>query len=289
MKAGNFAYLRAASAPDAVAAYRACDGEARYLAGGQSLLASMNLRLQTPSLLIDIARIEALRGIEVEETHLRVGALTRHAELLASAEIAREVPLLAAAAPFVAHPAIRNRGTLGGSLALADPAAEFPAVALALGAGIEIHDGTRVREVAAEDFFIDLYETAIAPGEILTAVRFPRARPGQRFAFNELARRRGDFAIVGLAAAAQFEGETVADVRLAFLSVGPTPMRARKAEAALAGRPLDAASIAAARAALAEDLGEVSGDVQTSAETRLHLAGVLLKRQLEALRAGGAA
>ena len=289
MKAGDFAYIRVKSVVEAVAAFKACDGEPRYLAGGQSLLPSMNLRLQAPTLLIDIARIESMRRIERRGDEIRVGALTRHAEILASSEIAGDVPLLAAAAPWVAHPAIRNKGTIGGSLALADPASEFPAVALALRARIELDDGERTRFVMAEDFFLDLYETAIEPGEILTAVWFPRASPDARFAFDELSRRRGDYALVGIAAAATFAGELIEDIRLVFFSVGPTPMRVRDAEAALRGKTLSDANIATCQAALAWDLADASEDVQTSAATRRHLASVLLRRQLHRLRPASAA
>jgi aerobic carbon-monoxide dehydrogenase medium subunit len=289
VKAGDFAYIRVQSVVEAVAAFRACEGEPRYLAGGQSLLPSMNLRLQSPTLLIDIARIESMRGVERRGGEIRVGALTRHAEILASPVIAREAPLLFAAAPWVAHPAIRNKGTIGGSLALADPASEFPAVALALGARIELDDGDRKRFVPAEDFFLDLYETAIEPGEILTAVWFPCATPETRFAFDELSRRRGDYALVGMAAAARLRGEVVEDIRLVFFSVGPTPTRVRNAEAALRGKTLSETNIATCQAALAQDLADASEDVQTSAATRRHLAGVLLRRQLAGLRPARAA
>ncbi len=287
MKARAFDYVRAASVAEAVAAFRAHPGDASYLAGGQSLIPSLNLRLQAPDLLIDIGRIDALRGLELAGEELRIGALTRHNEILSSPLVARHVPLLALAAPWVAHPAIRNKGTLGGSLALADPASEFPAVALALGARIEISAGERTRLVAADEFFRDLYETAVEPGEIVIAARFPVAEPDMRFAFDELARRRGDFALIGLAAAARFEGARITQIRLVFLSAGPTPMRARDAEAAVAGSQLDDGAIAAAASALDGDLAEIPGEVQMSAETRLHLARVLLKRQLAALRAGG--
>ncbi len=289
MKANNFSYLRAHSVGEAVQAFRAAEGEATYLAGGQSLLASMNLRLQAPSLLIDIASIDALRGISWRGDELRIGALTRHAEILDSPEIAAHVPLLAAAAPFVAHPAIRNKGTIGGSLALADPASEFPAVALALGARIELDNGERTRIVSAEDFFVDLYETAAEPDEIVTAVWFPRAKSDERFAFDELARRRGDFAIVGIAVAAEFCGDIVDDIRIVFFSVGPTPLRARGVEAVLQGGDLSAARIAESVAALAQELEDASDDAQTSATTRRHLAGVLLRRQLGALNSVRAA
>lgn len=284
MKASGFAYFRARSVGDAVAAFRQCAGDARYLAGGQSLLASMNLRLSAPDLLIDIANIESLRGIDRRGDEIRVGALTRHAEVLSSPIIAAHVPLLAAAAPWVAHPAIRNKGTMGGSLSLADPASEFPAVARTLNARIELDNGARVRFVDAEDFFLDLYETAAEPDEILSAVWFPVAKPHARFCFDELARRRGDYAIVGIAIAAQFSAGTVEDIRIAFFSVGPTPMIAANAGAALEGSDLGDEAIAASRDALAEDLADMSADVHVSAATRLHLARVLLRRQLHKLR-----
>ncbi|KIZ40753.1 MULTISPECIES: xanthine dehydrogenase family protein subunit M [Rhodopseudomonas] len=286
MKASGFAYLPARSIGDAVAAFRNCEGEARYLAGGQSLLAAMNLRLLAPDLLIDISRIDELRGIELRGDEVRIGALTRHAELLTSPLIAEHVPLLAAAAPWVAHPAIRNKGTLGGSIAFADPASEFPAVALALNATVELDGGDDRRRVAAEDFFRDLYETAAEPGEIVSAVHFPAAGPDDRFAFDELARRRGDYAIVGTAIAATFAGDVVERIRIALLSVGATPFLARGAAAALQGTTLGDDDIARAQAALAGEL-RPSEDVHVSSETRLHLASVLLKRQLKKLREGG--
>jgi carbon-monoxide dehydrogenase medium subunit len=210
--------------------------------------------------------------------------LTRHAEVLSSPLIARHVPLLAAAAPWVAHPAIRNKGTLGGSLALADPASEFPAVALALDASIELDSGERVRRVKASDFFLDLYETAIEPGEILTAIWFPCARRDERFAFGELARRRGDYALAGVAMAAQFRDDVIDDIRIVFLSVGRTPLRASAAEAALTGQRFTHQAIRTCRVAVAQDLIDASEDVQTSAAARRHLAGVLLERQLDGLR-----
>lgn len=283
MKAGDFAYIRAQSVGDAVAAFRSCEGDARYLAGGQTLLAAMNLRLLAPDLLIDIAHIDALRGIERRGNEIRIGALTRHAEILSSPVVAAHVPLLAAAAPWVAHPAIRNKGTIGGSIALADPASEFPAAALALNARIELDNGERQRFVLAQDFFLDLYETAAEPGEILAAVWFPVAAPDQRCSFDELARRRGDYAIVGVAITAAFAGAAVETIRIVFFSVGSTPVRALHAEAALTGTVLGDGDIEAARRALGEDLSP-SDDVQVSAETRMHLASVLLGRQLAGLR-----
>ncbi|ACA15114.1 molybdopterin dehydrogenase FAD-binding [Methylobacterium sp. 4-46] len=283
MKARAFAYRRVESLQEALAAFAACEGEARYLTGGQSLLPALKLRLDAPDLLIDIGRIAALRGIADGPGGLRLGALTRHAEILRDPLVAARAPLLAEAAAHVAHPAIRNQGTLGGNLALADPASEFPACMLALGARMEIAGAGGARMVAAEDFFRDLYDTALAPGEILAAVWVPPPAPGQRHRFDELARRRGDYALAGLAASADLrEAGRVAAIRLAFCAVGPTPMRAPRAEAALTGRPLDREAIRAAQAALGDDLAPAD-DASLSGAVRLHLARVLLGRVLASL------
>lgn len=283
MKAPDFSYVQATSVKEAVAAFRACEGDARYLAGGQSLLAALNLRLAAPHLLIDIGRIDELRGIARDGDEVIIGALTRHAEILSSDIIARDVPLLSLAAPFVAHPAIRNKGTFGGSLALADPASEFPAVALALGARIKITDAEGTRLVAADDYFIDLYETALAPGEVLTAVCCPVARPTQYFAFDELARRRGDYALIGVAINADGGRGHIEAIRIVFFAAGPTPMRARAAEAVLIGRDLTDDAIAAAQAALSDDIAP-DDDAHMTAAARMHLARVLLRRQLAQIR-----
>ncbi|CEJ15834.1 6-hydroxypseudooxynicotine dehydrogenase complex subunit alpha [bacterium YEK0313] len=277
MKARAFAYLRPATVAEALDAFAGAAGDASYIAGGQSLVPALALRLQAPDRLIDIAHIAALAGIRLDGETLRIGALTRHAQLIDDPLIARHAPLLAEAAPHIAHPAIRNRGTIGGSLALADPAAELPAMMLAAGAAIEIAGPDGVRQVAADDFFLDLYQTALAPGELITAVLVPVARPDERFAFDELARRRGDYALVGAGIRARHAGGTVAEIRIAFLSVAATPLRARAAEEALAGTVLDADAIARAQEALDDDL-DPSDEAHMPAATRRHLARVLLSR-----------
>ncbi len=282
MKARAFSYRRATSVEEALSAFASCDGEARFLAGGQSLLPALSLRLDAPDLLIDISRIEDLRGVSVSGSGLRIGALTRHAEVLRSPVIAEHAPLLSRAAPFVAHPAIRNLGTIGGSLALADPASEFPACILALDASLEITGPNGKRNVPADDYFHALYETAIEPGELLTGILIPPRPCGQRVHFDELARRRGDYAIVGVAANAVFDDSMIKDVRLAFCSVGPTPMRAKTAEVQLLGKPLCAETIASAQGALVHDLSPDGTDA-VSSQMRMHFAGVLLGRTLKAL------
>ncbi|WP_029003836.1 FAD binding domain-containing protein [Azorhizobium doebereinerae] len=279
MKARAFSYVCPATVAEALDAFAAAGSEASFIAGGQSLVPALALRLQAPECLVDIGRIAELRGISQDGEWLRLGALTRHVEVHDHPLIAACAPLLALAAPFVAHPAIRNRGTLGGSIALADPASEFPAMMLAVAAEMEIAGPAGRRRVPATDFFQDLYQTAIEPGELLVAIHIPVARPGHRCAFDEFARRRGDYAIVGCGVMLALPADVVNEARIAFLSVGSTPLRARAAEAALNGRPLDAAAIRDAQAALASDL-DPADDEQVPAAMRLHLARVLLGRLL---------
>jgi len=269
VKPAPFAYHKARSLEDAVA-HLAAHKDARLLAGGQSLIATLNMRLSAPTLLIDINGIAGLDRIEVKGDLIEIGALVRHAHAERSEVIAKHVPLIARAMPHIAHPAIRNRGTLGGSVAFADPAAELPACLLALGGEIVTSGPKGTRTIKADDFFKGLFETALAPDEILIALRVPAAKPNTRIGFAELARRHGDYAIVGLAATAHAAGDKLADVRLAYFGVGDTPIRARKAEIALAQGGIDDAMAAL-------DL-RPNGDVQATAETKKHLAGVLLRR-----------
>src|ERR1043166_6224329 len=207
---------------------------ARVLAGGQSLIATLNMRLSSPSLLVDINDIAGFDGITRRNGYIEIGALVRHAQAERSAEIAQAAPLIARALPHIGHPAIRNRGTIGGSIAFADPAAELPACLLALGGEVEIAGPAGRRTVKADDFFQGLFETALGPRDVLTAIRLPAATRETRIGFAELARRHGDYAMVGLAAAARANGAKLTDVRLAFFGVGSTPVRTRNAEAALA-------------------------------------------------------
>lgn len=279
MKARAFSYARPTTVVEALETFATSGADASYIAGGQSLVPALALRLQAPELLIDIAHIPSLRGIELQGRWLRIGALTRHCEALTDPLIARHTPLLREAAPFVAHPAIRNKGTLGGSVALADPASEFPAMMLAMGAELEIAGSDGNRRVPADDFFIELFQTAIEPGELLVAIHVPVVGPRHRWAFDELARRRGDYAIVGAGLLAEFNGDCIQSIRAAFFSVGNTPLRAMTVEGVLTGRNLDRTAIAEAQAALADDLAPPD-DEHTPAAVRLHLARVLLGRLL---------
>src|SRR6266403_4865201 len=220
MKASAFSYARATSVANALELLVAHGGKAKVLSGGQSLMPAMNLRLISPELIVDIGEIAELRGIAVGGGVLRIGALTRHVDLLKSPEIAAYAPLLTEAVAHVAHPAIRNRGTLGGSLAHADPASELPACMVALNATVIVRGQAGERRIAAEDFFTGIYQTALSPEELLVAVELPVARKNSAHFFHEFARRHGDYAIVGLAAQAIVEGDAFADLRLALFAVG---------------------------------------------------------------------
>jgi len=268
VKPAPFAYKKAHSLDEAIALLG--EKDARLLAGGQSLIATLNMRLSAPSLLIDINKLHGLNGISEKNGAIEIGALTRHAQAEHSEVIAKHAPLIARAMPYIGHPAIRNRGTLGGSIAFADPAAELPACLLALDGEVEAAGPKGRRAIKAADFFKGLFETALAPQEVLTAIRVPPAGKGTRVGFAELARRHGDYAIVGLAASARADGKGLSDVRLAYFGVGNTPARAKKAELALARGDVDAAVSAL-------DL-EPHDDVQATAKVKKHLAGVLLRR-----------
>jgi carbon-monoxide dehydrogenase medium subunit len=271
VKAAAFDYVRAGSVAEAVDLLARHAGEAQLLAGGQSLLPALNLRLSAPALLVDIGHIAGLRGVSVAGSVLRIGAMTTHAEVAASPDVANHAPLLPRAIAHVAHPAIRSRGTIGGSLANADPAAELPACMLALAARIVAQGPDGERTIPAERFFTGLFETALAPDEVLVAAEIDAA-PGARWGFAELSRRSGDYAIVGLAA----HRRAGAAPRLGYFAVGTQAVLARRAADALAGG-VSEASLAAAADALADDL-EPHADLQASAATRLHLAQVLLGR-----------
>lgn len=268
MKPASFAYKKARSLDEAIALL--AEKDAKLLAGGQSLIATLNMRLSSPTLLIDINGIGDLDGIAARNGVIEIGALARHFRLERSDIIAQQAPLLARAMPHIGHPAIRNRGTLGGSIAFADPAAELPACLLALEGEIEASGPKGKRRIKAQDFFTGLFETALAPQEVLTAVHVPAATSDSRVGFVELSRRHGDYAVVGLAASARADGKKLSDIRLAYFGVGDIPLRAKRAETALAGGDIDAAVDAL-------DF-EPHDDIQATAKVKKHLAGVLLRR-----------
>lgn len=284
MKAPSFDYAKPRSLSAVFDLLATWGDEARLLAGGQTLLATLNMRLSEPAMLIDINGIDELKGISVQQAAgndvLRIGALATHSQIEVSELVARHAPLLALAAPYIAHRAIRNLGTWGGSIAYADPAAEWPTCLAALEGVVVLRSARGERRVAAQDFFLDLYTTALAEGEIVAACELPLCRPDERFVFNELARRHGDYAIVGLALAAR-----LGRVRLVFLGIGTTPVRARRTEEVLEGQMLNSALtpalIDAAIEALEAELNPLA-DLTNSSATKRHLACVLARRALTA-------
>jgi aerobic carbon-monoxide dehydrogenase medium subunit len=281
MKASAFSYARATGVSNALELLAAHGDKAKVLSGGQSLMPAMNLRLIAPELLVDISEIAELRGITSSGDILSIGALTRHVDLQRSPEIAAHAPLLTEAIAHVAHPAIRNRGTLGGSLAHADPASELPACMVALNATIIVRDPKGERRIAAADFFKGIYETALSPQELLVAVELPVAGKNSAHFFCEFARRHGDYAIAGLAAQAIVQGDVFTDLRMAFFAVGDRPVLAGAANR-LVNVAITPPALSEALTALAEEL-DPQEDQQASAAMRRHLAKVLMTRCVSAL------
>jgi carbon-monoxide dehydrogenase medium subunit len=283
MKASAFSYARATSVKDALELLVAHGDRAKVLSGGQSLMPAMNLRLIAPELLVDIGELTELRGIERSGDVLRIGALARHVDLLRSPEIAAHAPLLTEAVAHVAHPAIRNKGTLGGSLAHADPASELPACMLALEATIIVRGQAGERRIAAADFFTGIYETALSPQELLVAVEIPIARPDSAHFFHEFARRHGDYAIVGAAAQTIVRSGRFTDLRFAYFAVGDRPVLAQAA-ASLIDVDVTPAALSDAASMLGDEL-DPQEDQQASVAMRRHLAKLLLVRGVAALLA----
>jgi carbon-monoxide dehydrogenase medium subunit len=281
MKASAFAYTRATSVVHALELLAEHGDKAKVLSGGQSLMPAMNLRLISPELIVDIGELAELCGIAVKGDVLSIGALTRHADLLKSPEIGAHAPLLADAITHVAHPAIRNRGTIGGSLAHADPASELPACMVVLDATIIIRGPRGERRVAASEFFTGIYETVLTPEELLVAIELPVVPKKSAYFFHELARRHGDYAIVGLAAQAVVEGNLFDDLRLGFFAVGDRPLLAKAAKK-LVNATITPELLSEASATLGEEL-DPQEDHQASPAMRRHLAKVLLVRCISTL------
>jgi aerobic carbon-monoxide dehydrogenase medium subunit len=279
MKSPEFSYLKANNLAEVFSALQTHGDSAQLLAGGQSLLAMLNLRMANPHILIDISGLDSLKGIQKTGDMVRIGALTTHHEVMTSSMVQTHVPLLAQAVPYVAHLAIRNKGTIGGSLALGDPAAEYPAVALALNATLVIQSAAGERRVKATEFFISLYRTAVAAHEVLIAVEFPVAASNQRFVFTELARRKGDYAMVGMALALSLDGQTIQHASLAFMAMDDKPILAPHAMKAMTGQAINPQTILDAQKALDADL-HPAGDLLANAATKKHLSRVLLSRAL---------
>lgn len=281
MKPASFRYFRPTALDEALALLAEHGGEAKPLAGGQSLIPAMNFRLARPQALVDLSGIAELAYVRSEPDRLTIGAMTRQRAVERSDVVRREAPLVAEALPFVAHPQIRNRGTVGGSLAHADPAAELPAVMLALDARFRARSREHERTIPAGEFFTGILETALGPDELLVEVAVPRAPARSGHAFMEVARRHGDYALVGVAALVALDGRGRCEVaRIALVSVGDGPVLAIQAAAALTGeKPTAAAIEAAAEAAARRDIDPPS-DIHASAVYRRHLAAVLTRRVL---------
>ncbi len=280
MKAAAFDYARATSVANAIALLAQHGERAKVLSGGQSLMPAMNLRLLAPELIVDIGALDELRGIKTQGGMLSIGALTRHVDLQKSSDIAAHAPLLKEAIAHVAHPAIRNRGTIGGSLAHADPASELPACAIALEATIIMRGPQGERRIAAEDFFVGIYETALSADELLTAIEVPLPPPHSAHYFCEFARRHGDYAIVGLAAQAVVNNQRFTYFRPVLFGVGDKAVRIEVP--ALLNTEVTREALREALQALGQAL-DPPEDQQASRAMRLHLAKVLLARCVAAL------
>jgi carbon-monoxide dehydrogenase medium subunit len=281
MKASAFNYARATSVSNALELLAAHGDKAKVLSGGQSLMPAMNLRLIAPELVVDISEIAELRGIAISGGILSIGALTRHVDLQRSPEVAAHAPLLTEAIAHVAHPAIRNRGTLGGSLAHADPASELPACMVALNATMIVRGPKGERRIAAADFFKGIYETALSAQELLVAVELPVAAKNSAHFFCEFARRHGDYAIAGLATQAIVQGDVFTDLRMAFFAVGDRPVLAMAANR-LVNAVITPPALSETLTALAGEL-DPQEDQQASASMRRHLAKVLMARCVSTL------
>jgi carbon-monoxide dehydrogenase medium subunit len=281
MKPAAFDYVVADSIDMAVASLASAGDDAKIIAGGQSLVPMLNFRLLKPSVLVDINRIAGLSFIEDAGRSIKVGSLTRHFQLETSPLMARHLPVLAHAVTHVAHLAIRNRGTIGGSLSHADPAAELPMMAVLLDAGLHIASTSGKRKVAARNFFLGALAVDLGPDDIVTEIEFPKLPAKTGWGFEEIARRSGDFALAAVAATLTVSGGAVVQARIALTGVGPAPLRAADAEALLVGHALEpeltGRAIEAVRAAIAPET-----DLHASADYRRHLAGVLTGRALDA-------
>jgi aerobic carbon-monoxide dehydrogenase medium subunit len=279
LKPPAFDYHAPRSLDEAVATLAELGDEGKVLAGGQSLVPMLNMRLVSPRALVDIGQVAELDSIEITDAHVRVGALARHARVHRDAEVRRVQPVLPQALAWVAHPVIRNRGTVVGSLVHADPAAELPAALALLDGQVELVSATGARTVAARDYFLGPLESETRPGELAVAARFPVAPPHTGSAVVELSRRHGDYALAGVGVTVRVDGDRrVVRARAAFLGVAGVPVAIELTDA-LAGQPADAIvpheAVELARAALDPD-----ADIHATAEYRRHLAGVLVARAL---------
>jgi carbon-monoxide dehydrogenase medium subunit len=284
----EFDYLAPTTVAEAVALLQAHNGDAKILAGGQSLIPAMRFRLSAPATLIDINGIAELHSIAESGGYLRIGAMTSEVMLEESALVQQKYPLLADATRVIADPVVRNRATVGGNLAHADPANDHPAAMLAYGAEVVAVGPAGSRTIPIDDFFVDLFESALAPNEVLTEIRIPMPGPHAGGAYVKVERKVGDYAVSAVAVQLTMSGDVCTAARIALTNVNPTPMRARNAEAALIGQTLtDEVLESAGQAAAAEC--EPSADLRGSVEYKRDLTRVLIKRAIRqaVLRARG--
>jgi CO/xanthine dehydrogenase FAD-binding subunit len=280
MKPPAFKYIAARTVDEALGLLGSEGERAKILAGGQSLTPMLNFRLAHPEVLVDINRIKELEFVTERDGGLAIGCLTRHRTIETSSSIRKQYPILSAAAEQVAHVAIRTRGTFGGSLAHADPAAEFPVIALLLDATMNLRGPKGTRSLPAKEFFVNLFSTALQPDELLVEVRIPRWPAGRGWGFHELSRRPGDFAIAIVAAAVTMERGKFKEVRIGMGGVGPTALRASKAEQLLKDQAPDDGALQAAGQA-ASEASDPPDDIHGSAEFRRHAVEVLTRRALK--------
>jgi carbon-monoxide dehydrogenase medium subunit len=277
MKPPRFEYAAPSTVEESARLLAEAGGDAKVLAGGQSLMPMLNMRIARPDLLVDLNGVGGLDSIEADDGELVMGALVRHHDAATSDAVAASCPLIARAMPFVGHAAIRHRGTVVGSLAHADPAAELPAVAAALGATMVAASTRGERRISCDDFFRSWFTTALEPDELLTQVRFPAQHPSAGSSFAEVARRHGDFAQAGVAATLRVDGDVLRDVRLAALAVAPAPRRLTAAEAVLEGAPLGEELLEDAGAAAAAEV-DPGSDMHSSADYRRRTLAALVAR-----------
>jgi CO/xanthine dehydrogenase FAD-binding subunit len=282
MKPAPFAYTLASSLDHALRLKAEHGDEARFLAGGQSLIPAMNFRLARPEVLIDINHVPELAGVDRSGNEIRLGAMTRYRALERDGDFLKACQLFADALPHIAHPQIRNRGTVGGNLSHADPASELPAIAIAMGARMRIKSSRGERELKASDFFVGLLTTDIQADEMLVEIALPKPPPRSGSCFMELARRRGDFALAGVATIVSIdEDDRAISVRLALCGVGETPVDASAAAASLIGQKCTDAAIEAVAADVQKAIAP-TGNVHASPAYQRHIAGVLTRRAMAA-------
>src|SRR5712671_8209664 len=280
----SFDYVRATSLSHAIGLLQNNPDGTRLLAGGHTLIPTLKLRLASPTLLIDIGGVDELTGIEIGGGRIRIGALTTHAELLASEKLREVLPIFGQAANLIADPQVRNRGTIGGSLANADPAADWPAVVIAVNAELEIAGPTGRRHIAANDFFVDIMTTVLEPAEVLVAIHIPRPTPGTQFQYRKIRHPASGYAVVGVAVALCLQDGVVSDATIGITGATGRAFAADSAGAHLIGKPLSSENIASA-ASLASDQAECLSDHYASADYRKHLVKTEVGRALASLNA----